>query len=222
MRPLDQNGPLNPRLSEPASLMPPVTPPALRDYSACTDLARRAHGGDRAAQRELFRRLRGSVHGTLYRVLGSNDFMEDLIQDAFIEIFRSLPHYRGESLLQTWADRIAARVAFHHLKRKKPRAETEKAASSVVLHVVGSPEDHAQHREGLKRLYALLRRMKAEDHVALALFMVDGRSLEEVAEMTGVTVVAAKNRVSRARRKLFDAARRDQLLLGYLGERGEA
>jgi DNA-directed RNA polymerase specialized sigma24 family protein len=58
--------------------------------------------------------------------------------------------------------------------------------------------------------------MKADDHVALALFMVDGRSLEEVAAVMGVTVVAAKNRVSRARRRLFDAARKDPILLGYL------
>jgi RNA polymerase sigma-70 factor, ECF subfamily len=195
---------------------------AARDYTECTELARRATSGDRAAQRELFRQLRGSVHGTLYRVLGSNESMEDLLQDSFIEIFRSLPHYRGESLLNTWAGRIAARVAFHYLKRKKPRREKEKSMGPVQLHVVGSPEDHAHHREGLKRLYGLLRRMKPDDHVALALFMVDGRSLEEVAVITGVSVVAAKNRVSRARRRLFDAARKDQILLGYLTECGEA
>jgi RNA polymerase sigma-70 factor, ECF subfamily len=199
-----------------------ISPLPARDYSECTELARRVTSGDRAAQRELFRQLRGSVHGTLYRVLGSNESMEDLIQDSFIEIFRSLPNYRGESLLHTWADRIAARVAFHYLKRKKPRGEKEKAMGPVQLHVVGSPEDHAQHREGLKRLYGLFRRMKPEDHVVLALFMVDGRSLEEVATITGVSVVAAKNRVSRARRRLFDAARKDQLLLGYLAECGEA
>jgi RNA polymerase sigma-70 factor, ECF subfamily len=158
-----------------------ISPLPTRDYSECTDLARRATSGDRTAQRELFRQLRGSVHGTLYRVLGSNESMEDLIQDSFIEIFRSLPNYRGESLLHTWASRIAARVAFHYLKRKKPRVEKEKAMGPVQLHVVGSPEDHAQHREGLKRLYGLFRRMKPEDHVVLALFMVDGRSLEEVA-----------------------------------------
>ncbi len=194
---------------------------AARDYSNDMGLARRAQSGDRSAEHELFRALKSSVHGTLYRVLGSNEHMEDLVQDAFIEIFRSLPHYRGESLLNTWADRIAARVAFHHLKRKGPHKDKERALCPVQLHVVGSPEDHAQHREELKRLYALLRRMKPEHHIALALFMVDGRSLEEVAEITGVSLVAAKNRVSRARRKLHSAARRDQLLTSYLGEQGE-
>jgi RNA polymerase sigma factor (sigma-70 family) len=200
-------------LSEPSSL-------AIRDYSECTELAHRASSGDRAAQRELFRQLRSRVHGTLYRVLGSNELMEDLLQEAFIEIFRSLPHYRGESLLQTWADRITARVAYHHLRRKK--AGGDRSVAPIQLHVVGSPEEHAQHREGLKRLYGLFRCMKADDHVALALFMVDGRSLEEVAAVMGVTVVAAKNRVSRARRRLYDAARKDPILLGYLVQFGEA
>jgi RNA polymerase sigma-70 factor (ECF subfamily) len=192
---------------------------AVRDYSECTELARRASSGEPGAQRELFRQLRSRVHATLYRVLGSNEYMEDLLQESFIEIFRSLPCYRGESLLQTRADRIAARVAYHHLRRKK--AGRDKALPSVQLHVVGSPEEHAHHREGLKRLYGLFRRMKADDHVALALFMVDGRSLEEVAEVMGVSVVAAKNRVSRARRKLYDAARKDQILLEYLVQYGE-
>jgi RNA polymerase sigma-70 factor (ECF subfamily) len=189
---------------------------AARDYLECMALARLASAGDRSAQQTLFRQLRSRVHATLYRVLGSNEHMEDLIQESFIEIFRSLPHYRGESLLQTWADRVAARVAFHYLRRKTGRREKERTWEPVQLHVVGSPEEHAQHREAIKRLYGLLRRMKPEDHVALALFMVDGRSLEEVATVLGVTVVAAKNRVSRARRKLIDGARKDPILFSYL------
>lgn len=193
---------------------------AVRDYSRDTGLAQLVASGNREAQHELFRVLKQSVHATLYRVLGSNEHMEDLLQDSFIEIFRSIARYRGEAQLTTWADRIAARVAFHYLKRKRSNRDKERAP--VQLHVVGSPEEHAHHREGLKRLYALLRRMKPEHHIALALFLVDGRSLEEVAEITGVTVIAAKNRVSRARRKLWEAARRDQLLIEYLAEQGAA
>jgi RNA polymerase sigma-70 factor, ECF subfamily len=191
---------------------------APRDHSRDSDLAQRVASGDRDSQHELFRQLRSSVHATLYRVLGSNEHMEDLLQDAFVEIFRAIPHYRGEAQLTTWADRIVARVAFHYLKRKRRRRERE--AVSVQLHVVGSPEEHAQHRESLERLYALLRRMKPEQHISLALFLVDGRSLEEVAAMTGVSVVAAKNRISRARRKLWEAAGRDPTLMGYLIEQG--
>jgi RNA polymerase sigma-70 factor, ECF subfamily len=189
------------------------------DYSQDAGLSRRAATGEREAQQQLFRALRASVHGTLFRVLGSNEHMEDLIQDAFIEIFRSLPSYRGEAQLSTWADRIAARVAYHYLRRL-PRKLKEPEAPALQL--VASSEEDAVHREGVKRLYAILRRLKPEYRVPFALFALDGRSMEEIAGIMGVTVVAAKNRVSRARRRVWEAARRDNVLAAYLLDRGEA
>jgi RNA polymerase sigma-70 factor (ECF subfamily) len=191
---------------------------AALNHSSDSALAGRAAQGDGIAQREVFHALKSTVHATLFRVLGSNEHMEDLLQDVFIEIFRSLPHYRGESKLRTWASPIAARVAYHYLRSKRARANND-APAPVQLHLVGSPEDHAQHREGLQHLYALLRRMTPEQHIALALFMVDGRSIEEIAELTGVTPVAAKNRIFRARRRLWTAARKDPALAAYLVER---
>jgi RNA polymerase sigma factor (sigma-70 family) len=196
------------------------SPFAARDHSTDTQLARRAAQGDRAAQREIFRRLKSTVHATLYRVLGSNDHMEDLLQDAFIEIFRSLATFRGESKLTTWAGPITARVAFHYLRSKRVRKSKEQETRPVTLRVVSSVEDDAQHREGLGRVYSLLGRLKPEQHIALALFMVDGRSIEEIALLTGVSRVAAKNRISRGRRKLWAAARKDDVLAGYLAEQG--
>jgi RNA polymerase sigma-70 factor (ECF subfamily) len=195
-----------------------TTPVTEADYSNDAGLSRRAASGDREAQRELFRALRASVHGTLFRVLGSNEHMEDLVQDAFIEIFRSLPSYRGEALLSTWADRIAARVAFHYLRRLPRRL---KEPEPPPLQLVASSEEQALHREGVKRLYAILRQIKPEYRVPFALFALDGRSMEEIAGIMGVTVVAAKNRVSRARHRVWDAARRDNVLAAYLIERGE-
>lgn len=190
------------------------------DYAGDVSLAERATAGERAAQRELFHALKGMVHATLYRVLGSNEHMEDLLQDVFVEIFRSLPRYRGESKLSSWAAPIAARVAYHHLRSK--RARRDNVVVPFQLHVVGSPEDHAQHREGLQHLYRLLRRMSPEQHLAFALFTVDGRSIEEIAELTESSTVAVKNRISRARRKLWDAARKDRVLASYLAQQGDA
>lgn len=191
-----------------------------RDYSKDAGLARRASSGDRGAQHELFRTLKTGVHATPYRVLGSNEHMEDLLQDAFIEVFRSLPRYSGESQLDTWAARLGARVAFHQLKHKPERADA--SPRPVQLHLVVSPEDNDEHRAGRERLYEVLRRMKPEHHVTLALSVLDGRSPEEIAEITGVNVATAKHRASRARRKLWAAARRDPALMGYLSEQGGA
>jgi RNA polymerase sigma-70 factor (ECF subfamily) len=194
-------------------------PVASTNYSSDATLARRAASGDRGAQQQLFLQLKGAVHATLYRVVGSNAHMEDLLQESFLAVFRALPSYRGEAKLTTWADRIAVRVAFHYLRRNSSlRAGDRSPDTAPSLRLVTSAEDTAEHRQGVTRLYAQLRRLKPEYQIAFALFELDGRSIEEVAEITGVSLVAAKSRISRARRKLWDAARRDDVLTNYLGQ----
>jgi RNA polymerase sigma-70 factor, ECF subfamily len=181
---------------------------------ATVELARRASAGDRAAQRTLFRDLKRPMHATLYRVLGSNRQVEDLLQEAFIELFRSLPSYRGEAKLTTWADRITTRVAYRHLRRQRLALAADLPAESQS--VAGTPEHDLHAKEGVRRLYAALEAMKPHYRIAFALFSIDGRSLKEVASATGVTLIAAKSRIWRARRLLNAAARADAVLAAYL------
>jgi DNA-directed RNA polymerase specialized sigma24 family protein len=72
-------------------------------------LAPAAAQGHRLAQRELFRRLAPQVHQALHTVLGNSDQIELHLQDAFVEIFRSLRNYNHEPDLVTWACAIAVR-----------------------------------------------------------------------------------------------------------------
>jgi RNA polymerase sigma-70 factor (ECF subfamily) len=183
--------------------------------TATVELAKRASAGDRAAQRTLFRDLKRPMHATLYRVLGSNRQVEDLLQEAFIELFRSLPSYRGEAKLTTWADRITTRVAYRYLRRQRLMLATDLPAASNQ-NVAGTPEHDLQAKEGVRRLYAALGAMKPHYRIAFALFSIDGRSLKEVAEATGVSLIAAKSRIWRARRLLNTAARADAVLAAYL------
>lgn len=87
-----------------------------------------ASRGDRAAQRELFHRLAPRVHEALYHALGSNHRMEEHIENAFVEIFRSLPDYDPDLDLNTWACRIAVRTA---------RDDVDDASAAFTLPVRG-------------------------------------------------------------------------------------
>ena len=80
--------------------------------------------GEPAATRELFRRHRNRVHACLFRVLGGNRDMDDLLQDAFVEVFRSLCGWRAEASLATRSDRVAVRVALRDLSRRSRRVHT--------------------------------------------------------------------------------------------------
>jgi RNA polymerase sigma-70 factor (ECF subfamily) len=203
------------RLIATAAAVPEARPQEhTSDNTATVELARRAYSGDRAAQRVLFRDLKRPMHATLYRVLGSNRQVEDLLQEAFIELFRSLPSYRGEAKLTTWADRITTRVAYRHLRRQRLMLASDVPVSTPTA--VGTPEHDLQAKEGVRRLYAALNTLKPHYRIAFALFSIDGRSLKEVAEATGVSLIAAKSRIWRARRLLEAAARADAVLAAYL------
>ena len=80
--------------------------------------------GEPAATRELFRRHRNRVHASLFRVLGSNRDMDDLLQDAFIQVFQSLRGWRAEASLATWVDRVAVRCAYRYLSQRGRRVQT--------------------------------------------------------------------------------------------------
>jgi RNA polymerase sigma-70 factor (ECF subfamily) len=182
-------------------------------------LVGRILAGDRAAERELFRRQRARVHATLYRVLGQNRDVEDLIQESFLEVFRSLKGFRGEAKLSTWIDRITVRVAYRYLSTRRP--------ASVPLEMVAEPaadedtEARTRAREGVRRLYAVLGAMSAHAQLAFTLHVIDGRPLSEVARLVGATGMATKVRVWRARRELGRRAAEDPVLAELLGEHAQ-
>jgi RNA polymerase sigma-70 factor, ECF subfamily len=187
----------------------------LNAEDAARDLVRRCVEGDRAAQTRFFREEVRRVHGLLYRVLGPSGPHEDLIQETFLRVFRSLPQFRGESQLSTWIGGIALNVAYGHLRSNPPPAVRLELVPDARA-TEPDAEEQVAAREGLRRVYQILDRMDARLRIAFTLHAIDGRPLREVAELMAATVVATKARVWRARRELDKRAERDPLLQSYL------
>jgi RNA polymerase sigma-70 factor, ECF subfamily len=178
-------------------------------------LVDRCLDGEQAAARELFRRQRGRVQATLYRILGSNRDMDDLLQETFIQIFRSLDSFRGEARLSTWIDRIAVRVAYRYLSGKK-RALVTVEMIDEADGPRSQPDRRALAREGVRRLYAALAEQPAGGRIAFALHEIEGRSVAEVADITGASFTATKLRIWRTRRALMKQAAQDPILAEFL------
>lgn len=192
-----------------------TAPAVVRDHDR--DLARRAAAGDRGAQRELFQAQRSGVHHALFRILGSNRDLEDLIQDAFLEIFRALPSFRGDSTLSRWCQTIATRVAYLAISRRRPQA----VDLALVEEFVPDQTDTRRQvmaRDAARRLYATLDKIEPKQRVAFALAVIDGRPLAEVAELTESSVFAVKTRVWRARKDLMRRVAKDAVLSSYVGD----
>ncbi len=179
-------------------------------------LVDRCLSGEEAAARQLFRQKQRRVHATLYRILGRNRDIDDLVQDTFIQVFRSLKGFRGESLLTTWIDRIAVRVAYRYLSKNKLATLTTELAPELRDSVETDRRVFA--REGVRRLYAALAELSPTARVAFALHEIDGRSVSDVATCVGASVTATKLRIWRARRALVRRAAADPVLSEFLSD----
>jgi RNA polymerase sigma-70 factor (ECF subfamily) len=180
--------------------------------------------GEPAATRELFHRHHRRVHACLYRALGSNRDMDDLLQDAFLQVFQSLRGWRAEASLATWIDRVAVRVAYRYLAQRGRRVQTIALVDDAPLDAPTAISTEAPTarrqlaRDGVRRLYAVLDELSPAARLAFTLHEIDGRSLAETAELVGSSVTATKLRVWRARNRVTTAAANDPVLKQFIEE----
>jgi RNA polymerase sigma-70 factor (ECF subfamily) len=175
--------------------------------------------GEPAATRELFRKHRGRVHACLFRVLGTNRDMDDLLQDAFLQVFQSLRGWRAEASLATWIDRVAVRCAYRYLTQRGRRVQTVELVEDEDAPGDDAPGARRQlARDGVKRLYAVLDELSPAGRLAFTLHEIDGRPLAEVAELVGSSVTATKLRVWRARKRVEEVAATDPVLREFLAK----
>jgi RNA polymerase sigma-70 factor (ECF subfamily) len=179
------------------------------------ELARCAAQGRRAAQQNLLRRLASPIHATLYHVLGSNEHMEGLLQDVFVEIFRSLAAYDRKRDLDTWACAIALRVVCQRLRSDESDSRPI-AEGPGRRDFMGPPEAEGPRAVGLEQMYALLRSLAPEQHVTLALSMMARRSVNEIAALTEADTAVVRERIHLARSLLCSAARGDSGLMASI------
>ncbi len=170
-------------------------------------LVARCVAGNRAAQHELFVAYRATVLRLVWRFLGPRDEYEidEAVQEVFVQLFRSLGRFRGESSFDTWLHRVAAHVCTS-LMRKRYRWYERAAQRGTDLDrhasTTDSPERRAERLDTARAIYAALDRVSRERRVAFVLVDMEGMSLEEAAEVTGTPLGTVKSRLFRARRDL--------------------
>jgi RNA polymerase sigma-70 factor (ECF subfamily) len=178
----------------------PVESPTWDD--ATLDACRR---GERPALERVFSVEAPKLERTLSRIVGSRADVEDLVQKTLVIAIRNFPTFRGEASVRTWLTSIAVRTARDHVRRPVR-----------ALALVHNPEDPRPNPEvmtdGHRRWDAFqktLGKLDSKKRIAFVLHVIEGRSMEEVAALTGATRAATKSRVLFARRKLVRLMKND-------------
>ncbi len=188
------------------------------DYKTTEEaaLVRRAQEGDEMAFREIVERYQSKVFSIIYGILRNHNDAEDIAQQVFTKVYFSIRNFDFRSSLLTWIYKITVNECYDYLRKKKVRKLvyesdfTEEDAlrmeNSEPARDPRQPVDVtlAQRDLALK----LLSRLPEEERTLLLLKEVEGHSVEELAEMTGINENTIKVKLFRARQKLLKIAQR--------------
>ena len=162
-------------------------------------IIRRAVDGDEGAIRALWTRHAPHIDMVVRRLVGNDpDLAADVAQEVWIQIFRALPSYRGESQFSTWAHRIAVNRTLNALRKTKRLASIETEVN----------EDSASFEPDTDRSFIAQSIEEAAAKLspgARAVFMlhdVEGYTHEEIATELGITTGGSKSQLFKARAKL--------------------
>ena len=172
-------------------------------------LLRRLRDRDERAFRELIESHRDRVYNLTYRMLGSRSEAEDLAQEVFITVFKTIETFREESKFSTWLYRVTVNHCKNWIKDLARRHDRERdeldETSRETNGAAGAPRRHVPPDRALEgaQLEQLLQDAIAkldDDHrVVVVLRDVEDLSIEEICEITGLPDGTVKSRLHRAR-----------------------
>jgi RNA polymerase sigma-70 factor (ECF subfamily) len=160
---------------------------------------------------QVVRLYKDRVFRLAYSILKGRSAAEDAAQESFMRIWKALPGFDGRAALGTWIYAITRNTCLMELRRRRPTVsfddpdstEAQHAAASIASGPAADPE-----RDNLLRLVAKLPRNQQE---AVRLFYLADRSSETVAESLGMPLGTVKNLLHRARKRLVELARPEEV-----------
>jgi RNA polymerase sigma-70 factor, ECF subfamily len=161
-------------------------------------LIQRAMAGDERALRQLWSQHAPHIDAVVRRLVGDADEAADIAQEVWIQIFRALPSYRGDSQFGTWAHRIAVNRTLNALRRTRRLAKLETDIDEETASV-----DHAgDHALLAATIENAASRLSPGARTVFLMHDVEGYTHEEIAQELGITPGGSKSQLFKARVKL--------------------
>lgn len=172
------------------------------------------HNGNSTKEKffsELVAEHQEMVLNTCYRFVFNREDAEDLSQEVFLEVCRSLEKFRQESLLSTWIYRIAVTRSLDHLRRMKRKKRfsslkrvigIDDPAETIPAPEHDNPADTLADKERLEILQEALGELPDNQKTAFLLSRQDGFSNKEIADILDTTISAVESLIHRAKKNL--------------------
>jgi RNA polymerase sigma-70 factor (ECF subfamily) len=190
-----------------AEQIPATFKPAVQG-DTCNDeaLIERIAQGDQLAMRALFVRHRVKVYRFVLRLVRNPASAEDVLSEVFLEVWRHASRFTFHATVSTWLLAIARRKAMSELRRRK-YLELDADIADNLPDQSEDPEAAVQRKASAQVLQRALADLSAAHSEVLELVYYHGKSVRDVAVITGVPEATVKTRMFYARKRLMDVAR---------------
>jgi RNA polymerase sigma-70 factor (ECF subfamily) len=170
---------------------------------------------EEAAFNQLVLLYERRVFALVYRMIGRRDEAEDLAQEVFVQVFKAIDQFRGDSKLSTWIFRIAVNLCKNRVKylaRRKTDTQEElgerlersafASARGVSVGEIGRPDELVEGMQLERIVKAAIEQVEPDFREVLILRDVEDLSYEEIGAITGLAEGTVKSRIHRARAQL--------------------
>lgn len=176
------------------------------------ELIQRAREGDDAAYSQVVQAYRKRILGTIARLIGRPEDVEDVGQEVFLRLYFSLDQLRTPEVFEPWLYRLTVNAAYDYLRRQRRRNEARMSDLSEQQMVMadaaaGAKQDaEVQRRKRVREMLdVLMSAISEQDRLLLTLKEIEGLSLKELEKVYGVNENALKVRLFRARQRVLKA-----------------
>lgn len=177
-------------------------------------LVQQLKNGDNEAFRTLVELYQDRVINTCYRFLYHREDAEDTAQEVFVEVYRSVSRFKGDSKFSTWLYRVAVTKSLDHLRKSKRKKRFAPVKSLLGMQEEGqeipAPEHHAppeqlEQEERLRIMFHAIDKLPENQRIAFTLSKCQDMSNKEIAAVMGVSLSSVESLIHRAKKKLRES-----------------
>jgi RNA polymerase sigma factor (sigma-70 family) len=166
-----------------------------------SELVSRCLDGDNEAFSELISRYKRLIYSVAYKFSKDNEEVDDMAQEAFIKIYRSLARYDDQYKFSTWSVKVATNVCIDHVRRKRIDSVSLQEVENFTG-TANSPEEYYLRKEKSQVLKDAIDGLPEIYRVPIVMYHQKGMSYKEIAECLDKPMSIIKNRIFRARNTL--------------------
>ena len=195
---------------------PPAGRASLYAVLDTDEMVARCQRGEAAAFRQLFLRHRTEVARLVFRMVGPRADLEDIIQEVFLQVHRSLKDFRGQSKFTTWLHRVTVNVVLMHRRaaRSRPQLVYPQPDESQPDSRLAPDEDVAR-LERMRAFRRVIDKLAEKKRTVFLLHELEGLSPAEISKIVGAPVLTVRTRLFYARRELSEMLQEEPTLASF-------